>query len=105
MGKKTLDRGRYYALVYGDPDVKYYQDGIFFYGNGTAMSSKDAPMPQPEEVAPEEQDERTAKLEAMHVMKLKNLAVKLGEQTGTEPPLKGKGLKTKLVKYILSNTE
>ena len=107
MGRKVLDRNRYYALVYGDADVKYYQDGVFFRGNGTAVSTS-APQEVPTQTADEvaETDDRVAKLKDMHVAKIKQLAKTVAEQTGTEaPPMKGAGLKAKLIDYILANTE
>jgi hypothetical protein len=135
MSKRTLDRDRYHGLVYGDPEAKFYQDGLFFKGNGEAIAGQEADVPQaavdaaaaraqqlvdapkPQTVGAVDPDEAKKKakkalakrkkaLEELHVSKLKKAAIALNEQTGIElPAMKGAGLKKRLVKYIAVNTD
>jgi len=108
-----LDRGRYYALVYGDPVKKYYQDRTFFRGDGTPVNS-DEPAKPPKAVKPSAVvvEQKKAKgnpadtLNGLHISKLKKMAVSLADQLGHDKPeLKGKGLKKKLIAYIVENTD
>jgi hypothetical protein len=113
MGIRTLDRDRYYAHVYGDvsePPVKFYQDGLFFDGQGHAIDGSAAPEEKihaaAEPVVVVEQPENDDGLDDMHIAKVKKLALKVEEATGVEaPPLKGKGLKKALIAYIRANTD
>jgi len=109
-----LDRERYYAVVYGDPVSKFYQDRIFYRGDGSPVDSKQPAKPTPKPVHQAAVvEQKTApdtgaedKLKAMHISKLKKLAVKVSEATGTDhPELKGRGLKANLIAYIAENTE
>jgi hypothetical protein len=110
-----LDRNRYYAIVYGDPIMKYYQDGTYFKRDGKPINTSKTPSAEKEPhkaVVVEQEPEKKAddadnlRLKAMHIQKLKKLAVKVAEATGVEhPELSGKGLKAKLIAYIADNTE
>jgi len=108
-----LDRDRYYALVYGDPVKKYYQDSTFYNGLGEEVG-KSTPPPQVEEDEEPpivvEQKVKSSDLEllqGMHISKLKKLAVKLSEAETSDslPEMKGRGLKNRLIAYIAGNTE
>jgi hypothetical protein len=108
-----LDRNRYYAIVYGDPVAKFYQDRKFYRGNGTPVDSKEPAKPvakvEPQAVVVEQaeaQEDKTAALKDLHISKLKKLALQVAEANGVEPPpLTGKGTKAKLIAYIADNTE
>ena len=112
-----LDRGRYYAIVYGDPVAKYYQDGLFYRGDGTPVDGETPPpaaapeaLKEPTvtvvEQKPKADAEKLKTLQGLHISKLKKMAVALAESLEHEkPPLKGKGLKDTLVAYIAENTE
>jgi hypothetical protein len=114
-----LDRDRYYAIVYGDPVSKFYQDKQFYRGDGSPVSTGKAGKPKPrtpeiaveqkkapkQKKAPENADQ-LATLTGMHISKLKKLAVKVAEATKTDTPeLKGTGLKKRLIAYIAENTD
>lgn len=113
MGVRKLDRGRYYATVYGDPKRKFMQDGMFFDGMGVAVDasgveqSKPEPTNDPVEVVERDDSEaeRLKELNAMSVPALKKLAKKVSEATDTELPEGGTGAKARLVKYIAKHTE
>ena len=47
MSILKLDRDRYYAVVYGDPIKKTYQDGVFFNGEGNAIDGSQVKKPAP----------------------------------------------------------
>jgi hypothetical protein len=118
-----LDRNRYYAIVYGDPVQKFYQDSTFYKGDGTPCNpgrvpTPDTQKPQASVVELErqmdivehpdegERAELLAKLGGMHISKIKALAVKVAEANDVEPPaMKGKGLKNTLIAYIADNTK
>lgn len=106
-----LDRNRRYGIVYGDPVKCYYQDGVFFDGQGRAVgaASREEPEPASEPVAVVERDDSKAKriatLEKVHVTKLKHMAEQLAEQLDVKlPKMSGKGVKAKLVAWIADNT-
>ena len=108
-----LDRNRYYAIVYGDPVAKHYQDGKFYRGDGTLISSGKEPSPVKEEhqaqVVEQKKDapadDLTAKLNGMTVPALKKVAAKVAKANEAElPEFKGKGVKVRLIAYIADNT-
>jgi hypothetical protein len=113
MGVRKLDRGRYYALVYGDPKRKFMQDGMFFDGIGVALDASGVEQAQPEptndDVAVVERDDSEAKrlkeLNDMSVPALKTLAKKVSKATDTKLPEGGTGAKARLVTYIAKHTE
>ena len=113
MSMRKLDRGRYYAVVYGDPKKKYMQDGMFFDGAGIAVDGavepKEEPVPANEPVVVVEVDDskvqRIKELQAMTVPALKKLAKKVSDATGTDLPEFGTGVQARLVAYIAEHTE
>jgi len=109
-----LDRNRYYAIVYGDPVAKFYQDKIFYKGDGTPVDAKQPAKPAPK-VEPttqvvdqpsvdNAQQARIDKLNGMHISQLKKIAEQVADSTGTELPAGGAGAKARLVAYIANNT-
>jgi len=113
MSVRKLDRGRYFAVVYGDPVKKTMQDGMFFNGEGVAVdasaTTKAEPTPTNEEVAVVERDDseanRMKELSAMTVPALKKLGEKVSKATGFGMPEAGPGVKARLVAYIAKHTE
>ena len=114
MSILKLDRDRYYAVVYGDPIKKTYQDGVFFNGEGNAIDGSQVKKPAPVAVnepvqVVEQKDEGNAakikELKALSAAKLKKLAKQVNEATGAElPKMNGTGVMARLVKYIADNT-
>lgn len=113
MGVRKLDRDRYFALVYGDPERKYMQDGMFFNGLGVALDASGVPQPELEPtndpVQVVERDdgmaERLKELSGMTMPALRKLAEKVSKATGVELPEGGRGAQARLVAYIAKHTE
>lgn len=110
---KMLDRNRKYGTVYGDDTKCFYQDGVFFDGQGRALDAgkeaeeRSEPVGEPVQVIDQDDGKakRIAALKEMHISKVRKLAEQVADTTGVKlPKVSGAGVKNKLIKWIADHT-
>lgn len=107
---KKLDRNRKYGTVYGHDTYKFFQEGVYFDGQGNAVGGSEKSTPTPAETPPQvvenkaDNSQRIAKLNKMAIPTLRKLVDQVAEQLGIDAPEGGKGAKGRYVKFLVDNT-